>query len=484
VQQFGGFDTITVHDGTAPGVDSTLMSYLPHAVYNYYQNGGRQCWIVRVCPAATNARGVVATKAVADVTTPTAGSSFTCNADGAGKWGNDLVVRVAQQTLDASTPPKLIFSLTVSRFSDSTLLETFSNLSMTGVPGTRPVLAAINDPLAGSRYINVVMGTNVDPAAGSYQLAAGVDPGTPAAGDLTTQAVIDAMRVIDSPLIVGFQPFVTAAGVTIIPAPGAAAAALNANGRNNCFVVWDGKPLALATGGDYKADIIALAGQLGAADSYTALYGPWITVPDPSRAGATITVPPSGSVIGMIARVDATVGPWRAPAGTPAVLSTAVAPELRFTETDQGTLNSQNINVIRPVPGSGICVMGARTRKLYGPDRYVSDRRTLIYIEESIKRSTQWAVFENNDQRLWSSLRNAVINLLQPVWESGGLAGNSASDAYFVHCDDTLNNPQVIQSGEVRMEVGLALQFPAEFVVIRVSQFDSGSSIVSEAITI
>jgi phage tail sheath protein FI len=288
-----------------------------------------------------------------------------------------------------------------------------------------------------------------------------VDPGTPAAGDLTTQAVIDAMRVIDSPLIVGFQPFVTAAGVTIIPAPGAAAAALNANGRNNCFVVWDGKPLALATGGDYKADIIALAGQLGAADSYTALYGPWITVPDPSRAGATITVPPSGSVIGMIARVDATVGPWRAPAGTPAVLSTAVAPELRFTETDQGTLNSQNIN-----------------------DRYVSDRRTLIYIEESIKRSTQWAVFENNDQRLWSSLRNAVINLLQPVWESGGLAGNSASDAYFVHCDDTLNNPQVIQSGEVRMEVGLALQFPAEFVVIRVSQFDSGSSIVSEAITI
>jgi len=140
--------------------------------------------------------------------------------------------------------------------------------------------------------------------------------------------------------------------------------------------------------------------------------------------------------------------------------------------------------VIRAVPGGGVCVMGARTRKLYGPDRYVSDRRVLIYIEESLRLSTQWAVFQNNDQRLWSALRDTAQSILQPVWEGGGLAGASATEAFYIICDATINTPQVIQSGEVRMEIGVALQFPAEFVVIRISQFDSGASVISEAVAV
>ena len=128
----------------------------------------------------------------------------------------------------------------------------------------------------------------------------------------------------------------------------------------------------------------------------------------------------------------------------------------------------------------GICVMGARTRKLYGPDRYVSARRNLIYIEDSLKQSTQFAVYENNDSRLWSTLTHTAINLLRPLWERGGLAGVTASDAFYVVCDASINTPQVIQSGEVRMEIGVALQYPAEFVVIRISQFDSGASVVTD----
>jgi phage tail sheath protein FI len=218
-------------------------------------------------------------------------------------------------------------------------------------------------------------------------------------------------------------------------------------------------------------------------DSYSAMYCPWIITPDPARAGATIIVPPSGSVQGMMARMDATMGAWRAPAGIPAVLTTAVSAEVKFTDTDQGQLNYNNINVIRAVPGSGICVMGARTRKLYGPDRYVSVRRNLIYIEDSLRISTAFAVFENNDTRLWSALRHTAINLLQPLWERGGLAGATAADAFYVVCDASINTPQVVQSGEVRVEVGVALQYPAEFVVIRISQFDSGASVVTDVAT-
>ena len=224
------------------------------------------------------------------------------------------------------------------------------------------------------------------------------------------------------------------------------------------------------------------AQSIGNADSYSAIYCPWIVVPDPSTPGATIAVPPSGSVVGMMSRMDATLGTWRTPAGLPAVLSTAVAAEVKFTDTDQGTLNYANINVIRAVQGGGICVMGGRTRKLFGPDRYVGARRTLIFIEDSLKLSTQFAVFSNNDQRLWTALRSTAQQILQPIWENGGLAGNTASDAFYVTCDSTINTPQVVQSGEVRMEVGVALQYPAEFVVIRVSQFDSGSSLTAELV--
>lgn len=480
VALFGGFDPATVHDGSSPGTNSTLQSFLPYSVFNYYQNGGRAAYIVRVVPAATNAQGAVAAHTT-DNGASTPVPSFGIQADGVGTWGNLITVRVDYQVVDPNAVQ--IFSLAV--FVGGNVVESFANLSMTGVQGTRSVIGAINDPVSGSRYINIIPAAAgaPAPAAAVYTLTGGVDPGTPTAAELVGAPITAAMRQIDAPLVVSFQPFMKADGTIIMPqASSGVSTALNSNGRTDCFVVWDGNPLQNVSSGTYTSNITALAASIGTADSYSALYGPWIITPDPSRAGATIIVPPSGSVQGMIARVDATNGPWRAPAGIPAVLSTAVAPELKFSDTDQGALNYANINVIRAVPGSGICVMGARTRKLYGPDRYVSARRTLIYIEEALKRSTQWAVFENNDQSLWSSLRNTARNILQPIWEAGGLAGATAAEAYFVTCDATINTPQAIQNGEVRLNVGVAIQYPAEFIIIRVSQFDSGVSLANEAL--
>ena len=215
-------------------------------------------------------------------------------------------------------------------------------------------------------------------------------------------------------------------------------------------------------------------------DSYSASYGPWIIIPDPRRVGTTLICPPGGAVMGMMARIDATVGVFRAPAGVIAGLNNAVGVQTKFTDSEMGDLNSRNINVIRSVVGAGICVMGGRTRKTYGADRYISARRTLISIKESLRQSTQWAVFENNDARLWSGLRMTADRILRPMWEAGGLAGASQADAYRIRCDSTLNTPSVIQSGEVRMEVSVALEYPAEFVIIRITQFDRGTGSTSE----
>jgi phage tail sheath protein FI len=184
--------------------------------------------------------------------------------------------------------------------------------------------------------------------------------------------------------------------------------------------------------------------------------------------------------MGMMARIDAQIGVFRTPAGTIAGLSNAVGVQTKFTDAELGDINSKNINIARSVVGAGICVMGGRTRKTYGADRYISARRTLISIKESLSQSTQWAVFENNDQRLWAGLRMTADRILRPMWEAGGLAGASASDAYYIKCDSTLNTPNVVQSGEVRMEIGVALEYPAEFVVIRITQFDQGVGSTTE----
>jgi len=176
-----------------------------------------------------------------------------------------------------------------------------------------------------------------------------------------------------------------------------------------------------------------------------------------------------------MARVDTTVGVFRAPAGVIAGLSNAVGVQTKFTDTELGDLNSQNINAIRSLVGNGICVMGGRTRKTFGTDKYINARRTLIYIKEALRRGTQFAVFENNDQRLWSAMRMSAERILRPLWSAGGLKGASASQAYFIRCDDTLNTPSVVASGEVHMEIGVALEYPAEFVIVRITQYDQGT---------
>jgi phage tail sheath protein FI len=178
--------------------------------------------------------------------------------------------------------------------------------------------------------------------------------------------------------------------------------------------------------------------------------------------------------MGVIARNDATAGIFRAPAGIDAVVVNAVGVDTKFTDSDLGTLNAKGVNIIRPVTGRGICVMGARTRKRYAVDKYISARRTLIYLRDTLRAATEFALFENNDERLWDRMETTAERILRPVWNGGGLRGSSPGEAYYIVCDASINTPAVIASGEVRMEVGVALEYPAEFVVIRLTQFEQG----------
>jgi hypothetical protein len=95
-------------------------------------------------------------------------------------------------------------------------------------------------------------------------------------------------------------------------------------------------------------------------------------------------------------------------------------------------------------------------------------------IEQSIKGGTQWAVFEPNDQNLWKKLVRNVRAYLMTVWRSGALFGQTPEQAFYVKCDEETNPPELIDMGQVNIEIGVAPVKPAEFVIFKIGQIAAG----------
>lgn len=202
--------------------------------------------------------------------------------------------------------------------------------------------------------------------------------------------------------------------------------------------------------------------------SFAALYFPWIQVLDPVSNGI-ISVPPSGFVAGVYARVDATRGVFKAPANE--YIQGALDVDRRLSKSDQGLLNPHGVNVIRDFDGN-IKIFGARTLggDLNGDFRYISTRRFFNFLRESIDQGTQFIVFEPNNPSLWQRIIRSVSDFLTNQWSDGALFGETAKQAFFVRCDDQTNPPPVREAGEVVTEIGVAITKPAEFVIFRIQQ--------------
>ena len=202
---------------------------------------------------------------------------------------------------------------------------------------------------------------------------------------------------------------------------------------------------------------------------YAALYFPWISVYDPVT-NANDTVPSSGHMAGIYARVDAQRGVHKAPANE--VIRGAVGVESRLSKADQDGLNPDGINVIRAFNGN-ITVWGARTLGGDGNGewKYINVRRLFLFLRESIDEGTQWVVFEPNMPDLWAKITRNVTAFLTTVWRAGALFGATPEEAFYVKCDAETNPPEVRDLGQVVTEVGVAVVKPAEFVIFRISQW-------------
>lgn len=185
-------------------------------------------------------------------------------------------------------------------------------------------------------------------------------------------------------------------------------------------------------------------------------------------------LPPSGAIAGVYAQVDNNTGVWKAPANVS--LASTNRPWVKIDDKEQEDLNvdvnaGKSVNAIRSFAGKGTLVWGART--LAGNNnewRYVSVRRTFIMVEQSVKLSTNWAVFEPNTSITWIKVKAMIVNYLTNLWKQGALAGSSPEEAFFVNIGlGVTMTPVDILEGRMNVEIGMAVVRPAEFIILKFS---------------
>lgn len=208
----------------------------------------------------------------------------------------------------------------------------------------------------------------------------------------------------------------------------------------------------------------------GRYSKWCALYWPWVKIQDPITQ-RSLTMPPLGHVAGVYARTDSTKNVGKAPAGTvDGALQFITGLEMVPSQGERDYVYPYKVNPLVSSPQTGMCVWGVRTLSQESEWRYINARRLFMFAEKSIFNSTAWICFENNGSGLWARISGQLNGFLQNMYMQGMLKGNSPSEAYFIKVDTTNNTAATIDAGIVVIDVGLAYNRPAEFVVLRFQQ--------------
>jgi phage tail sheath protein FI len=450
--------------------------YLPDAINGFFVNGGRRVYVCRVvgaeATAATRAFGV-----------------FTVTALGAGAWGRRIWARLEDSTARSADGTALGFRLSVAYWGESVGSEAPFDPWAPAATGREPKPAFIevfddlvNDAPAPDHYVrrlatSTLIRLTVDPqaAAGSLPVHGSglldqrgsdgtlgltaqdyLGAPTPIRGEAQGLAALASLDVaVARPVALLYAPHPRQEGDEV-----ARHLVAYCEASRSCMAVLDG-----AAG---PVDVAQLDPRLTlVTSSHAAYYVPWLRVAD-AAVSAGRRVPPGGHVLGIYARTDTERGVHKAPANE--VVRGIVGLDDAIVQAGQALLNPRGVNVIRSLPGRGIRVWGARTLAGGMELKYVNVRRLMIYLEQSIERGLQWAVFEPNDEPLWLRVRSTVTNFLLQVWRDGALLGTTMEEAFFVRCDASTMTPTDRAAGRLVVLIGVAPIRAAEFMIFRVEQ--------------
>jgi len=485
-------------------------SYLSYAVDGFFRNGGKRCFVARVI-------GKKATVASLSLNGSSSSKDVIVQSKGHGNWGDNVHVKISPASLD-KRDSKLFkleikyFERSPSRVTDSkeaTIEETYDNLSPN--PKSDDHYAKIVN--AASQLVNLISVSTSRPRDAEWEsLKDGTDNGTSTSTSITSSpkssddskkdkkeekpktftsssennweissADYDGYEFkIDDPVTgelvkiirTGLLGFEFVSDISIVNAPDEnKVSSLRGAIVAHCEKMKDRFAIIQCS----RNDATNLSDLFPDIDSkYAGLYMPWINVPDPLTNSQKL-IPSGGHIAGIYARSDIERGVHKAPAneGVRGVTSLQV----QINKGQQDILNPKGINVIRSFPGRGTILWGARTTSTDPNWKYVNVRRLFLYLEKSIERSTQWVVFEPNNERLWSRVKATLVGFLVDVWRSGALMGTTAEEAFFVKCDRTTMTQNDIDNGRLIVVIGVAPTKPAEFVIFRIAQTKSGSQV-------
>jgi hypothetical protein len=456
-------------------------TYLAHAVYGYFLNGGGNCYVVRI-GANGSKEPPKAPKEITGAPEAVLGG-YRVQAIGRAAGAGAKKVTVEVGDAGGESPADDEFKLVVNL--DGKATETFDNV--TTKRGDNNVATKVN---ATSKLIKIEEvasgGALAKPEKGAVELKAPEpEPVAPSAESLGADDYVG-----DAADRTGFSGLEAVDEVTMVSVPDLAAAyEQDAVDLETLQAV----QLAMIAHCELMGDRIAIldpphdmspqqikewrVNTAGYDSRFATLYWPWIKVFDPA-SGTNRFVPPSGHMAGVWARNDDTRGVHKAPANE--VVRGAISLQTQITKAEHDLLNPSGINCIRSFPGRGVRVWGARTLSSDAEWRYLNVRRLFNYLEESILLGTQWVVFEPNDPALWARIRRTISAFLINEWRKGALFGLTADEAFFVKCDSETNPAEGIDAGQVVCQIGVAPVKPAEFVIFQLSQFSGGTSLVSE----
>ncbi|MBO1350449.1 MAG: phage tail sheath family protein [Hormoscilla sp. GUM202] len=463
-------------------------STMSFAVRDFYNNGGSQAVIVRLYKKTS---GSEKEKAILKAGTE---DEITLEAANEGEWGNKLRARVYGKTNPASNNENKLFNLYI-KDEGTGEVETFLNVS-TKLGHPRQVDKVLENASQLVRYKNNITIDTVqvptvndapdseNPVWGDNGRSNKVGPGDQASdgSEITEEEFIGSemegkkqglylLEKADLFNLLCIPPFIPEKDIskTLIDK------ALDYCQKRRAMMIidspsdWMNKETAIKGINEESG-----ATSVGSTNTNGAIFFPRLRMPNPLKENQIEEFAPCGAIAGIFARTDATRGVWKAPAGFEAVLRGVTGLSVPLTDAENGELNPKGINCLRVMPPAGKVVWGARTRMgddmLASEWKYIPVRRLALFLEETLYRSTQWAVFEPNDEPLWSQLRLNIGAFMQNLFKQGAFQGSSPKDAYFVKCDKETTTQYDIDRGIVNIMIGFAPLKPAEFVILKFQQ--------------